>query len=89
LRVFFIGRKYQASEINVAETAGRFVAWLADDANPVLTGLLQRWLSQPSDRGGLGVLAESAGDLARLRAEVIAAWAHARTSGGQEGQVQR
>lgn len=85
MRVFLIGRNYQASEIDAAETAGRFIAWLADDANPVLIGLLQRWLSQPADRGGIGVLMESAGDLARLRAEVIAAWPQS----SPEGQEQR
>ena len=87
MRVFLIGRNYQASEIDVAEAAGRFIAWLADDANPVLTKLLQRWLSQPADRGGLGALAESAGDLARLRAEVIAVWQRVRST--QDGEVQR
>lgn len=89
MRVLLIGRNYQASEIGVTEAAGRFIAWLADDANPVLTKLLQRWLSQPADRGGLGALAESAGDLGRLRTEVIAVWQRARQHGGRDGEVRR
>ena len=87
MRVFLIGRNYQATEIDVADAAGRFIAWLVSDANPVLTTLLQRWLSEPSDKGGLAVVAESAGDLARLRAEVLAAWQQAPGRCGPDRQV--
>ena len=76
MRVYVIGRGYQASDIDVAEVAGRFIAWLADDANALLTEVIQTWLWQPPDTGGLGALAESAWDVAVLRAEVIASWRH-------------
>jgi hypothetical protein len=69
-----IGRDYQATDIDTGEVARRFLVWLADDANAALTEVIQTWLWLPTDSGGLGALAESAWDVALLRAEVIVAW---------------
>lgn len=74
MRVYLIGRNYQATEIDAADAARRFVAWLADAANPALTGLVQTWLWRPPDAGGLGALAETPADVDRLRAQVTAVW---------------
>ena len=74
MRVYLIERDYQPAEIDVADIAGKFATWLIDDANPALSEVIQRWLWQPPDRGGLGALAESIYDVAVLRAEVIASW---------------
>jgi hypothetical protein len=74
LRVYLIGENYQPAEVDLAEVAGRFAAWLSDDANPVLTDVIQGWLWQPADAGGLGARAGSAWDVALLRAEITAAW---------------
>jgi hypothetical protein len=74
VRVYVIGRDYQATDIDTEELARRFVAWLADDANAALTEVIQTWLRLPADSGGLGALVESAWDVALLRAEVIAVW---------------
>ena len=89
VRVFVIGRGYQATDINVAEAAGRFIAWLADDANALLTDAIQTWLWQPPDAGGLGALAESAWDVAVLRAEVVANWRHDPGHRPAEGRAAR
>lgn len=70
MRVYVIGRDCQATEIDVAEAARRFAAWLADAANPALTEVIQTWLWRPADAGGLGALAESPADIARLRAHI-------------------
>ena len=56
----------------MAEAAGRFIGWLADAANPVLNEIIQSWLWEPDDAGGLGALAESVWDVALLRAEITA-----------------
>jgi len=80
VRVYVIGRDYQATEIDVADAARRFMAWLIDATNPALTEVIQAWLWQPADAGGLGALAESAGDVAALRAELVAGW-HGAGSG--------
>src|ERR1022692_2502154 len=74
LRVYVIGRDYQAIEIDPADAARRFLAWLADAANPVLAEVIQTWLWQPPDAGGLGALAESDRDVATLRGEITAVW---------------
>lgn len=74
MRVYVIGRDYQATDIETEDVARRFLAWLADDANGALTEVIQTWLWLPADSGGLGALAESAWDVALLRAEVIAVW---------------
>jgi hypothetical protein len=70
VRVYVIGRNYQATEIDVAEAARRFAAWLADAANPALTEVIQTWLLLPADAGGLGALAESPADITALRAHI-------------------
>ena len=57
LRVYVIGRDYQATEIDTADAARRFMAWLTDAANPVLAEVIWTWLWQPLDAGGLGALA--------------------------------
>ncbi len=87
MRVYLIGRDYQATDIDTGEVARRFVAWLADDANAALTEVIQTWLCLPADSGGLGALAESAWDIALLRAEVVAVCRPA--SGNADGQVAR
>ena len=74
MRVYLIDRGYQSTEIDIAEAAHQFIDWLAGAANPVLNEIIQDWLWQPADAGGLGALAESAWDVALLRAEVTAAW---------------
>ena len=89
MRVYVIGRGCQATDISVAEAAGRFIAWLADDANGLLTEVIQTWLWQPPDRGGLGALAESAWDVALLRAEVVANWRHDPGRCSAEGRSAR
>jgi hypothetical protein len=78
LRVYVIGKDYRATEIDAADAARRFMAWLADGANPVLAEVIQTWLSQPSDKGGLGALAESDRDVAALRTEIAALWRRAQ-----------
>jgi hypothetical protein len=75
LRVYVIGRDYKPTEIDAAR---RFTAWLADGGNPLLAELIQRWLWQPPDAGGLGALAESGRDVAALRTEVAALWLRAQ-----------
>ena len=78
MRVYVIGKDYRATEIDAADAARRFTAWLADRANPVLAEVIQSWLWQPSDKGGLGALAESGGDVAALRNEIAALWRRAQ-----------
>jgi hypothetical protein len=77
VRVYVIARGYQAADIDTGEAAARFLAWLAGDTNPALTKIIQTWLMLPADAGGLGALADSPGDLAELRAGVIATWRQA------------
>lgn len=72
MRVYVIGRDYQATEIDEAEAARRFLAWLADAANPALAEAIGAWLWRPADAGGLGALAESPADIERLRAHIAA-----------------
>ena len=81
MRVYVIGRDYQATEIDAAEAARRFLAWLTDAANPALAKVIQTWLWQPPDAGGLGALAESDRDVAALRTEVTALWQRALECG--------
>jgi hypothetical protein len=81
LRVYVIGRTYRATEIDAGEAAGKFLAWLADDANKALTDLIGTWLWQPPDAGGLGVLAESQWEIAVLRAEIAATWQRGQAHG--------
>jgi len=85
LQVYVIGRDYQPSEIDAADAARRFTAWLAEEANPVLGEIIQAWLWQPPDAGGLGALAESDGDIAGLRAEIAALWERAQQDFEQAG----
>ncbi len=87
MRVYLIGRDYQATDIDTGEAARRFMAWLTDDTNAALTEVIQTWLWLPADSGGLGALAESAWDVALLRAEVVAAWRP--EPGNADGQVAR
>jgi hypothetical protein len=81
LRVYVIGRNYQGTQIDMADAARRFTAWLADDANPVLAEVIHAWMWQPPDAGGLGALAESTEDVAALRAEITALLQPTQTSG--------
>lgn len=69
-----IERDYQATEIDTADAARLFTAWLTDGANPILAEAIQTWLWQPPDAGGLGALAESGRDVAALRVEIAALW---------------
>jgi hypothetical protein len=73
-----IGRDYKATEIDTAEAARRFTAWLAEGGNPLLAEVIQTWLWQPPDAGGLGALAESDRDVAALRTEIAALWLRAQ-----------
>ncbi|MGH3218325.1 MAG: hypothetical protein ACRDPY_06280 [Streptosporangiaceae bacterium] len=88
MRVYAMGN-YHVTEIDEGEAARRFLAWLADDASTTLTELIQSWLWQPPDTGGLGVLAESAWDLALLRAEVAALWQPHAGAPAQDGRAGR
>lgn len=87
MRVYLIGRGYQTVEIGTADAARRFMNWLAGTANPVLGEVIQFWLWQPPDVGGLGALAESTKDVALLRAEVLAPWQRERPDGSPNGRV--
>jgi hypothetical protein len=87
LRVYLIGRGYQAVEIGTADAARRFMSWLAGTANPVLGEVIQFWLWQPPDVGGLGALAESTDDVALLRAEILAPWQGEGPDGSANGRV--
>jgi hypothetical protein len=87
LRVYLIGRGYQAVEIGTADAAMQFIAWLAQAANPVLGEVIQTWLWQPPDAGGLGALAESARDVALLRDEVLTIWQDGHPGAGPNGRA--
>ena len=89
MRVYVIGRNYGGTEIDVADAARRFTAWLVDDANPVLAEVIQTWLSQPPDAGGLGALAKSDRDVSALRAEIAALWRPAHPDGRPDGRETR
>jgi hypothetical protein len=86
MRVYLIARNYQATEIETADAARRFLAWLTGDANPVLAAVIQSWMWRPADTGGLGALAESAWDIALLRAEVTAVWQSVPAESASAGQ---
>lgn len=77
MRVYLIGRHYQATEIDLADAARQFTGWLTDGANPALADFIQTWLWQPPDAGGLGMLAESGWDITALRTEIAALWRRA------------
>lgn len=89
MRVYLIGQGYQAVETGTADAARQFVEWLVASGNPVLSELIQTWLWQPPDVGGLGALAESAEDVAMLRAEVVANWRHSGPDGRLNGWAAR
>jgi hypothetical protein len=89
LRVYLIGRGYQAVEVGTADAARRFMSWLAETANPVLSELIQFWLWQPPDAGGLGALVESTQDVAMLQAEILAPWQHEGPDGSLNGRAGR
>jgi hypothetical protein len=74
LRVYVIGRNYQATEIDAANAARRWTAWPTGKANPALREAIQSWLWQPPDAGGLEVLAEFGQDFAALQTEIAALW---------------
>lgn len=89
MRVYMIGRDYQATEIDTADAARRFTAWLAYGANPVLAEVIQTWLWQPLDAGGLGALAESDRDVAALRSEIAALWRRGQQQSEPDGRAAR
>jgi len=89
LRVYLIGRDCQATEIDAADAARRFTAWLIDGANPVLAEVIQTWLWQPADVGGLGALVESGRDVAVLRTEIAALWRRALQEREADGREAR
>jgi hypothetical protein len=74
VRVYMLEQDCQPVDIDLAQAATQILTWLASDANPLLNELVQRWLWQPAETGGLGALAESAWDIAMLRAEITATW---------------
>jgi hypothetical protein len=84
VRVYVIDRNYQPTEIELPGVASQFVAWFTQDSNPLLNAIIQSWLWQPTDIGGLGVLAESAWDIALLRAEITAAWERSQPGSGSD-----
>lgn len=89
MRVYMIGKDYQATEIDPADAARRFTTWLADGANPVLAEVIQTWLWQPPDAGGLGALAESGRDVAALRTEIAALWRRVEQQRDPDGREAR
>lgn len=78
MRVYMIDKNYQPTDVQLPEMASQFLAWLAEDGNPLLNAIIQGWLWQPANLGGWGALAESAWDIALLRAEITAAWQPSR-----------
>jgi hypothetical protein len=89
LRVYVIGTDHQATEMDAADAARQFTAWLTDEANPVLGEVIQTWLWQPPDAGGLGALAESGRDFAALRTEITALWRRAPQQREPDGREAR
>ncbi len=85
MRVYVIGRGYQVTEIDPGDAAWRFLSWLAGTGNPALDRIIQLWLWQPPDAGGLGALAESASDVAQLRAAITEIWRTAAPHRGMRG----
>jgi hypothetical protein len=47
VRVYMFGRGYQSSDIDMGEAASRLITWLAEEATPALTQLIQSWLMLP------------------------------------------
>jgi hypothetical protein len=74
LQVYVTGRDYQATEIDAADSARRFTAWLTAEANPLVGEVIQTWLWQSPDAGPLGALAESGRDVAALRTKIATLW---------------
>lgn len=70
MRVYQIGRAYQPADVDTGDAARQFLAWLADDAGPVLERLIRSWLMLPPDAGGLGALVESEADVVTLQTEI-------------------
>ena len=89
MRVYQIGRAYQPADIDTGDAAGRFLAWLADDAGPVLARVIRTWLMLPPDAGGLGALAESEADVSALQAEITARCRRAQHAPGPDGRAGR
>lgn len=89
MRVYMIGRDYQADGIDPGETAGRFAEWLSGWGNPVPDGVISTWLGRSADAGRLGAVAESMGDLAGLRAAVTRSWLRGQAGRGPAGRAER
>src|ERR1039457_3810910 len=69
VHVHTTGQDCRATGMNTGEAARRFQAWLAADANPALTRIIQAWLWLPACAGGPGELPVCAWDVARLRGD--------------------
>jgi len=89
LRVYVIGRDYQVTEFDAADTARRLTAWLVDRANPVPGDAIETWLWQPPDAGGLGPLTESGQDVAAPRTEIATLWRRAPQQREPDGRDAR
>ena len=85
VHVHTTGQDCRATGMNTGEAARRFQAWLAADVNPALTKIIQAWLWLPACSGGPGELPVSAWDVARLRAEILAAWPQALGPAAPQG----
>jgi hypothetical protein len=83
------GQDRRAAGMDTGDAARRFLAWLATDANPALTKIIQAWLWLPACSSGPGALTFSAWDVARLRAEVLAAWPQAPGPHAPQGRAAR
>jgi hypothetical protein len=83
------GRNCQAAGTGAGDQARRFLAWSADDASTALTRIIQAWLWLPASSGGPGAPRASAWDVARLRAEVVAAWPPVPGTGAAQGRPAR
>ena len=83
------GQDRRAVVMNTGDAARNFLAWLAADANPALTRIIQAWLWLPACAGGPGELPVCAWDVARLRAEILAAWPQALGPGAPHGRAAR
>jgi hypothetical protein len=83
------GRSCRAAGTGMEDAAGRFLAWLADDASLALTRIIRAWLWLPASSGGPGALRASAWDVAQLRAGVLAAWAQVPGTVAAQGRRAR
>jgi hypothetical protein len=89
LRVYVIGRDYQATEIDAADAARRFTAWVADGTNAVLAMAIRARQWQPRGAGGQGALAGSGREIATLRTRITVLGRHTPQQREPDGREAR